>query len=248
MKLSEVAMLVVSSSRTKAYLQLLIKNNLYPSHLIILENSSNQPLPGQLISDVTKKDSSVSEKMTNIKQKNPYFNPNEPLIETIKKSNLDYEVCYNDDINSEDVVNILRKRPEKYIIYSGFGGVILKKGILNCGKKFLHIHPGYVPFYRGSTPLYYSILKEDKCFASAIFLEEKIDAGSVIKIKEYLKPKNGESIDYIYDPYIRADLLVEVVKNYLEKGQFMTKQQGKDGETYFIIHPLLKHIAISSCN
>jgi len=39
--------------------------------------------------------------------------------------------------------------------------------------------------------------------------------------------------------------LREVLKDYAKSGTFPLKPQDKDqGETYFIIHPVLKHIAI----
>ena len=55
------------------------------------------------------------------------------------------------------------------IIYSGYGGGIIGKRLLGIDKKFLHVHGGYLPDYPGSTTNYFSILKEDKVGASAIF-------------------------------------------------------------------------------
>ena len=245
MILSDIGMLIVSSPRAKAYLQTLVKNNLYPSYILLLEDKSQSLLPGQLTNDVVGK---KPKKIDRDQECNTFFNKNEPLIKTIEKHNLKHEICHNTDVNSKEVINRIKKQPQKYIIYSGYGGAILKKEILNCGKKFIHIHSGHVPFYKGSTTIYYGILNEDKCSVSSIFLDEKIDQGSIIKIKEYPKPKDGRSIDYDYDPYIRSDLLVEAIKDYIKKDSFPVQKQGKNGETYFIIHPVLKHIAILSCN
>ena len=48
--------------------------------------------------------------------------------------------------------------------------VLLKEKILDTGKKFLHIHGGYLPDYKGSTTNYYSLINENTIGASAIFL------------------------------------------------------------------------------
>ncbi|MEH7525820.1 hypothetical protein V7149_21500, partial [Bacillus sp. JJ1503] len=91
-------------------------------------------------------------------------------------------------------------------------------------------------------------LSEGNFGASAIFLNERIDEGPVLAKKMYDVPINIPDVDYIYDPYIRADLLVEVLSRYKKMGTFQIEETKNpyEGETYFIIHPVLKHIAILS--
>ena len=134
----------------------------------------------------------------------------------------------------------------EYIIYGGVGGIILKDDILNLGKKILHIHPGRVPEFRGSTTAYYSILKENNISASAIFFDRTIDTGPLICTDEFPIPEERQMIDLIYDPMIRAKLLLKVVRNLATENQILykTQKQNANAETYFIIHPVLKHIAI----
>lgn len=56
-------------------------------------------------------------------------------------------------------------------------------------------------------------------------------------------------IDLYYDPFIRSEPLIDVLRYYAENGDFpVESQESIDGETYFIIHPVLKHIAIGSSN
>lgn len=53
------------------------------------------------------------------------------------------------------------------------------------------------------------------------------------------------NIDYIYEPYIRSRVLIKAIEQYLEKGELTSVGQTPEGaETYYIIHPLLKHLAI----
>ena len=115
--------------------------------------------------------------------------------------------------------------------------------------KFIHIHPGIVPEYKGSTPIYYSILKEDKCGATAFFMNEEIDSGEIIMQKEFDMPLPDEDIDYYYDCTMRATLLKDILDIYVTKDEFPKEAllRHVNEEAYFIIHPVLKHIAILKC-
>jgi len=130
------------------------------------------------------------------------------------------------------------------VIYSGYGSQIVPKSLLEIGTPFLHLHSGKLPNYRGSTTLYYSWLIEQSCAVSAILLDEGIDTGNIVGKKTFPPPPNGIDPDHIYDPSIRADLLVEVLKEFSTRGKFnnLTKQDNK-GKTYYVIHPVLKHLA-----
>lgn len=236
-----IGMIAADSPRTAAYLQLLVRHQFLPAHVIVFANAKN------------KAGVSYEQNIKNTLGSNPantdYFDPSVGLLEFLETNKISYEIADADNINIPSIIVMLQKREEKYFIYSGLGGQILKDEILNCGKLFLHLHPGRVPDYRGSTTVYYSILNENKCFVSAFFMEKKIDAGPFIKMKQYGKPADGQMIDIIYDPYIRADLLVEIIGEYVKTGTFtkLSQPPGKN-ETYFIIHPVLKHIAILSCS
>jgi len=109
-------------------------------------------------------------------------------------------------------------------------------------------HAGALPNYRGSTTIYYSILQEQNCAASAILLANDIDTGPIVASKTYPAPPTNIDIDYIYDSAIRADLLVTVLNNYAEHGELPTPihQEIEEGQDYYIIHPVLKHLAMLS--
>ena len=77
-------------------------------------------------------------------------------------------------------------------------------------------------------------------------MDEKIDTGNVIFQKKFPKPDYA-FIDEIYDAHIRSETLLEVLKNNMIQKCKITKQNPNEGETFYIIHPVLKHIAILSC-
>ena len=76
-------------------------------------------------------------------------------------------------------------------------------------------------------------------------LDEVIDAGPVIGRAEFEPPADRRMIDGDYDPDISAKLLTKVVREFSERGRFdEIAQPAGAGETFYIIHPVLKHLAI----
>ncbi|MHC4990802.1 MAG: formyltransferase family protein, partial [Planctomycetota bacterium] len=150
-------------------------------------------------------------------------------------------------VNETRVAQWLQCSRARLAVYSGFGGEIVSREVLDAGPPLLHMHSGWLPDYRGSTTIYYSLLRERTCGVSAILLEEDIDTGPIIRRKRYPAPPGGSDVDYAYDSAIRADLLTEVITEWAATGRFdqPVPQSSDDGRTYYIIHPVLKHVALS---
>jgi methionyl-tRNA formyltransferase len=222
MNLPDIAMVAADTTRTKHYIKELLKNNLLPNYVLLLLSSKNELLPGQ------------NEEQTK----------NE-LINLLKSSNIKFKISYDNDINSDEIVRIIKNRSEQVFIFSGYGGVILKKKILSIGKKFLHIHGGYLPDYKGSTTNYYSLINENTIGASAIFLTREIDCGPILLRKKFPLPKERIEIDHIADSEARAKVLIECLQGYVLSGGWKYEiENNSGGETFYIIHPVLKHLAI----
>ena len=181
------------------------------------------------------------------------------IIQTAKKSGFDISKSVSNilnennftytefdfiDINHPDLINFIKKNREEYYIFTGGG--ILKNEILNSGVKFVHLHPGLAPKYKGSTCFYYSIINEGSAGVTAFIMDEGLDTGDIIHQKTFEKPQH-KFLDEVYDPYIRSETLVDVTSQNLLYKQDFKRQNSHEGETYFIIHPVLKHIAIISC-
>ena len=218
----DVAMVAADTTRTKYYIKELIKSKLLPSYVLLLLNDKNKLLPGQ------KKN----------KKKNE-------LIDLLKSANIKFKISSNDDINSDEVIKLIENRSEHVFIFSGYGRVLLKEKILGVGKKFLHIHGGYLPDYKGSTTNYYSLINENKIGASAIFLTKEIDCGPILLRKRFSSPKNRTEIDHKSDSEARAKVLIECLQRYMLLGDWKYElENNSGGETFYIIHPVLKHLAI----
>ena len=146
---------------------------------------------------------------------------------------------YANYINN-NVARFLLSKNTNYIIYSGYPGVIEKNNKVLKSKKLIHSHPGKLPQYRGSTTIYYSILKEDKIYCSTIILNNNLDSGKILLIIKYPIPKKILQIDNEYDDKIRAKNIVFILKKY-DKLK-VTKKNIKKNNPYYVIHPLLRSL------
>ncbi len=232
------SMIVADSSRSRVYLKILADNQLLPSWILFMQNNNK-------ISNI----GGLDEQFLNQESFDPLwpevdFNLNESMIDIFSRLKIPYSICNTTDINNTYLVEKLKDSEFKIVIYSGYGGGILRDEILNLDKKFLHIHGGYLPKYKGSTTNYYSLLEEDYIAASAIFLNSKIDCGPIIYREKFKPPKNKINIDHIYDSVVRARVLINAIKIISEKGISFFKEIKQEEKPYYIIHPLLKHIAI----
>jgi methionyl-tRNA formyltransferase len=244
LRLSDIGMVAADTSRSRAYLQALARNELLPNYVLLLEHASDKPLPGQLGKSQSNR---ISESVAEDDEcwSEAHFDAAQPIKVLLDELGIFYEVSTSTDINDPSVIEAIRRRAETIFIYSGFGGALLRKAVLSLGKNFLHVHGGYLPDYKGSTTNYYSLIVENTLGASAIFLSEEIDSGPVLLRRKFPPPANRQAIDHIYDSGARARVLIETLQNYLRCGEWEFElADNTGGETYYIIHPVLKHIAI----
>lgn len=173
-----------------------------------------------------------------------------------------YELCDRVEvytaktINSLEVVSAIRRGVQdglKWAVYSGIGGQIVEEKVLRAGVRIIHAHPGSLPKFKGSTTIYYSLLALDCCPVSLIQLKTGIDNGPVLSREVYPRPRYGIDIDNVYDNMIRADLIAKYLAGGSRKMGTVAGEQkscpalGKDqNHHYYVIHPVLKHIAIAA--
>ena len=164
-------------------------------------------------------------KKINLKKK--YFNGSK-----VKKFKTNY-------INSK-VSKFILSLKEKFIIYSGYPGIIEKNKKVLKTKKLIHSHSGKLPNFKGSTAIYYSILKEKNIFCSTIILNKNLDDGEILLQKKYPIPRNILDIDNEYDDFIRAQNIIFLLKNF-DKLKIKKKRK-KTFSHYYVIHPILRSI------
>ena len=90
------------------------------------------------------------------------------------------------------------------------------------------------------------MLLKYKIGCSVIFLEEGIDKGPVLHKQEYKISEKGIDFDYLLDPLVRVKTLIEFFKIGVIKP--MKQNDDQDETTFYIIHPVLKHLSIINYN
>ena len=240
MILQDVGMLAVSSNRTKLYLHCLASRQLLPAHVLYLHDPAAETPEAQALA-----------RRAPIRGRSSpgchEFDLGLAVPELLERHRIPYERIAWLDPNADPVIEAVARCRPSLLIYSGPAGAILRRAILATGKRFLHVHPGALPAYRGSTTLYYSLLQDGTCAATALLLAPQLDAGDIVRVQRYPPPVDRTAIDLDYDPWIRAQLLAEVLEEYARTGSIRaTPQPPGVGETYFIIHPVLKHLAMFS--
>lgn len=238
MRLNDVGMVAGETYRSQYYLQYMLWHEMMPAHILILRSPERGRLPGQ--TDRCETDSAAGGEHTHF-----IFDVEQTLYDTIQAHGIPFTTVNNQDINASDVIAAVCEMTQSVLIYSGYGGGILRRSILNSGKRFLHAHGGYLPDYKGSTTNYYSIIDENSCGASTIFLSEAIDCGPILHRKKVPAPSDKTKVDYEFDSRLRAEVMVATLQMYHQNGAWPdTGINNHGGHTYYIIHPLLKHIAI----
>ena len=234
-----VALLAADTMRSRGYAQALAAHGATLGRVVIVKMPGGAQRLGQ--SDAAPSSADWQDE---------YFVPDLdiPLEETCKALSDDVVTLQTGTINAPDVATALPADAFGFVIYSGFGGELVGREVLERSAPLLHMHAGWLPDYRGSTTTFYSWLRDGAYGASAIFLSAEIDQGVILGRKRYPPPHAGVDGDYLHDAVLRSDLLLSVMAHLAKTGALPAemRQQADEGETYYIIHPVLKHIAILS--
>lgn len=238
MKLSDTIILAAQTPRSNAYVQAMAQKGINIKAAVVFgESSTTKPGQTTYVPDRNWPDA-------------PVFLPDlsVPLHEALDQVCEKVSYVTASHINDSAISEKFEELSPKLVIYSGYGAQIVGEPLLDTGIPFLHLHAGWLPDFRGSTTTYYHLLATGDCGVSAILFKKDIDTGPILARKKFPKPPRHMDIDYLYDSAIRADLLVDVLKHYGTHAELpeVTTQDPEDGDTYYVIHPVLKHIAIHS--
>ncbi len=251
-KLENVLLLATDHNITKAYIHKLDGMGLRPSRILRL-NWRNSSYSNE-IEGLTEHEFTIAAKKINttLKIRNVFTGDLAPGTDTILTAvGWEYQNITIDHINDEKLIRFLRDSvDEKYIIFCGGG--ILRKQILNSGKRFIHVHPGIVPEVKGADGLLWSALLYDQIGMSAFFMNQGIDTGDIVKARSYTIPDldlgvvrssskavKDLLINYI-DPHYRAELLGSLFSNNPDPANWKTcKQNPGAGKTYYFMHDAL---------
>ena len=202
-----------NNERSYTYIKLFLDNGLLPDDVIYLDNRKNKIIKKRIVN----------------------------MIKTYKKIN--FKIFNSNSLDGKEVKKYLLNLKQKIFVYSGYPGEIIRSSSIFNNKVLLHSHSGKLPEYKGSTTIFYSILKEKKIFCSTFVMSPSIDKGKSLLINRYLVPKNLRSLDK-YDYKIRAINTLKTLKT-LKK---LLKKPIKKKDIYapyYIMHPILRYLALS---
>lgn len=168
---------------------------------------------------------------------------------------------YADSINSLEVVEYLKANIEGMILTAGGG--ILRDEILSLKKiRFINIHSGLVPEYKGSDNFFYSLIYGDTPGCSIFYIDKGIDTGGIIyktKTPITLRDKGLEIFNksevfltikgYII-PYLKIKAFIEYIDINKDNQSFdimnlpTESQQTSAGRTFYSMHHLFRDAMI----
>lgn len=232
--LADTLLLAAYTSRSQAYAQALCRLGLTPGRVLLFGDASKdrpRAVRGEAAAAAGK-----------------LFIPDldETLAATCERAAWTVERAAPGDINHPDLARRLAEIRPGLVVYSGYGGQLVGRELLGLGIPFLHMHAGWLPEFGGSTTIYYGWLREGRCAVTAFLLDPEIDNGPIVARRRYPLPPAGVDVDHLYDGAIRADLLVRVLAIRAERGQLPSLPREGVRRTYYVIHPVLKHLALLS--
>ena len=265
MMLKDFACLLGESSRAKAYIQKLVAHSFLPTKAVYLDLSvapkarsetqgcSDSP-PAKVVQKAFQarkyflySKSPQALFLSDDRRSTKYrsFDPDKSVLETLKEAGIDYQIVQAASLNDAAVLDAVQSLSETYLLFSGGG--ILGREILSLGKKFIHIHPGFLPDVRGSLAVEWTVLLSKGVAASALFMAEQIDAGDVMMTRHFDPPElEHGGIPPYFSSHIRSEVLLDLVREYARTGRFRARPQNSEaGETYYKMHPALNNLVFS---
>ena len=227
-------LIVEDNPISRCYLKILIESNKVLKNLIILDGKKFWPSSVFLRLSFYKNNYWP---LKFLKEKNylflshqieDYFNfPRNFCKEMYKFKNI-YNVSRkvqftnHKNINSESTIEVIKNTESELFLNTGKQ---IYKDVLDLNKKFIHIHPGFLPEIKGADGSLWHIKKQLNIGVSSFFMNKKIDEGQVIKREKLPLPrfslKNYEELPVqtiyriwfsFFDPLLRGWHLKKLIK------------------------------------
>lgn len=144
----------------------------------------------------------------------------------VRKRNI--PIIREKNINSAEMLNILKKKKIDLIV-SVFFNQILSKQVIKIPKKgVINLHPAYLPHYKGTGPIFWSLVNNEKFVGVTVhFIDEGIDTGKIISRKQ-IKVNNSDTEDSLYwkSTLVGVPLLISSIKSIKENRVVSIENKG----------------------
>lgn len=123
-------------------------------------------------------------------------------------------INYVKSVNSDLARNIIKKTDADFVLVNGTR-IIGKKTLESKEIKFINIHAGITPKYRGVHGGYWALVKEDleHCGVTLHYVDNGIDTGNVIG-HSLVKPTNQDS--FVTYPFLQLKKGIELLELFLK--------------------------------
>lgn len=228
-RLDDVGLVLAPTYRSRAYIQMLAARGLAPR--VVFRFPGAEPVwdgPREV----------VFESLGFV------FRPGLPIADTVAGFSCPVIDMPNRDINSPESIAVIAGQGTPVTVYSGISKVLLTDPVLAAGTRFLHVHGGHLPGYRGATAFYFGLLRTGKLGVTAFWMDRGVDTGEMLG-RAWFEPLHGVSVDNVLDPVYRAQLLADVLEHKESHGTYPALAPEPPQDSHFVIHPVLKNLALN---
>lgn len=192
------------------------------------------------------------------------FTNTEEVIEDImgkvdyRASADEFRLVRIDNLSDPQLVKELHQTCPSFFIFTG-GGIVPERLLDIPDARFLHIHPGFLPYVRGADGLLWSTLVRKRPGATSFFLAKGIDVGDIVAAADFAplefdlrgSQRPDDETLYratfsFYDPLLRAEMLIRTLRgiDWNLNGFGATRQDASEGITYHFMHDELKRVVL----
>ena len=232
--LLDMAVCCLDSPRTRAYLAAFARLGVAPAQAVLMTGGG---LPDGL-----------TEESARCGYAQDWYDPTITPEDALSRTGTQIFHASSPDINGPETRAALERLDVPLILFTG-GGIVSAQTLAAPQGRLVHVHPGAVPTYRGSTCFYYSLLDTGTVGASMFFMEEQLDAGPTILVRSYvpnvrLGPDQPLFMDHVLDPCLRAEVLAEALAMLLRDGALPETPQPRGGPGHcYVAHPVIRALA-----
>ena len=157
-----------------------------------------------------------------------YKKPDQNLIKLASNKNINLIKLKN--VNHKISIRLIKSLNIDLIISMSYNQIFKKKIISLFKKKIINCHAGYLPFYRGRSPLNWVLINDEKFFGiTAHYINSKIDGGDIIFQKKFLIRDQDNYLSILNKAYINCPkVLVKAIRLILNKKVKPIKQNSID--------------------
>lgn len=152
--------------------------------------------------------------------------------------NRNFTIIYNNNINCKAIEKKILNSPEKHFLFSGYPAQIIQNKKLLKKKIIFHSHSGKLPYYKGSTTIFYSILNENSICCSTFRMNDQLDNGNIYLVKKYNFNKKIFKKFNEFDNLIRIKNFCTVLKRNFSINNSSVKKNKYNN--YYIAHPIIR--------